>query len=206
MKLTDRFIAFEGLDGCGKTTVSKAFAHKLLSMGIDVLHTRQPSSGRVGQMISDMLKTSKLDIKVLALLFAADRLQHYNTVIEPALSVGKVVVCDRYRLSGLAYQSPKAGLGWVQHIDAVPDPAFTFLLDLPPETAFGRIKHRGKALDYFESVEKLSKIREEYLKLATGGSNYDSKVILLDAMLPTSELVIKALSCLGKSFSGLSYL
>ncbi len=113
-----KFIVFEGIDGSGTTSVSRAIVDKLNSIPINknAVWMKQPTDGKVGGLIREMLSEDSPDIHILALLFAADRLYHYRNEILPALISGNIVVCDRYRLSALAYQSPKVGIDWVQHM------------------------------------------------------------------------------------------
>ncbi|HYY53573.1 MAG TPA: dTMP kinase, partial [Myxococcales bacterium] len=107
-----RFIALEGLDGSGTTTQAERIASVLRAQGRRVLLTREPSDGPIGTLIRLALtgrlglpqRSGPLTEEALALLFAADRVDHLAAVIEPALERGELVVCDRYVLSSLAYQ------------------------------------------------------------------------------------------------------
>ena len=107
------FITFEGIDGCGKTTVSKLFFEKLKEKGEKSIWTNEPNSDtEFGLDIRNLLKKheTKLDVLTEFLLFYASRVEHLNNVIIPALKRGETVICDRYVHSSFAYQGA-AGLG-----------------------------------------------------------------------------------------------
>ncbi|HUJ27417.1 MAG TPA: dTMP kinase, partial [Myxococcales bacterium] len=115
MTAPGRFIVFEGLDGAGTTTQAKLLAERLQKLGRTVFLAHQPSDGTVGLLIRQILagraatpqadgKLGQVDERVMALLFAADRLDHLNSQIEPRLARGEDVILDRYTLSSLAYQ------------------------------------------------------------------------------------------------------
>ena len=111
---TGSFIAFEGVEGAGKGTQIALLERYLRDEGVSVMVTREPGGTRVGEQIRDLLldpETGALDARTEALLFAAARAQTVATVIRPALAEGKVVICDRYVDSSLAYQGAGRGLG-----------------------------------------------------------------------------------------------
>jgi dTMP kinase len=101
------FITFEGIEHCGKTTQSEALVDRLQSDGHDLVLTREPGGTPLGQSIRDLLlhqSSTQVDTVAELLLFAADRAQHVNTVIRPALAAGKIVISDRFYDSTRAYQ------------------------------------------------------------------------------------------------------
>lgn len=106
------FITFEGPDGCGKSTQAQALANYLEQVGYAVVLTREPGGTAVGSAIRKMVLSSSVKLSKAAelMLFQADRAQHYKEVLKPALRSGKVVICDRYVDSTMAYQG--AGRGW----------------------------------------------------------------------------------------------
>jgi dTMP kinase len=111
---TGSFIAFEGVEGAGKGTQIRMVEEYLRSRGLDVLVTREPGGTELGEKLRQVLLdpgTGKVDARAEALLFAASRSQHVQSVIRPALSEGKIVICDRYIDSSLAYQGWARGLG-----------------------------------------------------------------------------------------------
>ncbi len=158
-------IVLEGIDGCGSTTQTARLAARLRECGRDVVTTCEPTAEPVGSMIRRALRGElsgeagrprQLDWATLALLFAADRLDHNQTVIEPALRAGRIVVSDRYDLSSLAYQSvtaPEAEvvLPWIRAINArARRPDLTVVIDVAPEVAARRRLARGGATELFE--------------------------------------------------------
>ncbi len=169
------FITFEGGEGSGKSYQSKALYRKLEKAGIAVLLTHEPGGTLLGDKLARLLKFAHgIGIAPLTelLMFNASRAQLVAEVIKPSLKAGKVVICDRYTDSTLAYQHFGRGLdlGDVFAInDASTDglkPALTFLLDVPVEIGLARKADRKP--DRFET-EKLAfhqKVREGYLKLA----------------------------------------
>ncbi|MCD6348039.1 MAG: dTMP kinase [Candidatus Korarchaeota archaeon] len=156
-------IAFEGIDGSGKTTQSKKLHEKLESLGFRSRWTMEPTSGPIGRVIKEALEErEKLDIRTLALLFAADRLEHNINEIRPLTEEGVIVISDRYLLSSLAYQGSELPLEWIYSLNQwarMPD--LVIYLDLDPKEALKRI--RGKGI--YHSLERLEKIRRMYLEL-----------------------------------------
>src|SRR4030042_2031697 len=119
MNLKGIFIVIEGLDGSGKTTQIHLLAQKL-SKNYPVNLTAEPSRGKIGTFIRQccLYEDRRLPTEAEALLFAADRIEHLQNEIKPALDEGKIVVCDRYTYSSLAYQE-RAGLSldWIQTLN-----------------------------------------------------------------------------------------
>jgi dTMP kinase len=140
------FVTFEGLDGSGKTTQADLLRARLEAEGDDVVATREPGGTQLGDSIRDLvLHGGHVVPWAEALLYAASRAQHVEEVIRPALERGAAVVCDRYVDSSVAYQGGGRGLGVERVLDlnlAAVDglmPDVTFLLELTPEAALGRI-------------------------------------------------------------------
>ena len=140
------FIALEGIDGSGTSTQTRKLASRLIEeVGERVHETCEPSRGPIGRMIREQLSagSAAFDGQTLALLFAADRLDHYRREIEPALRDGCVVISDRYVLSSLVYQSLECDPTWVETINSrAPWPDLCVLVDLPWETALDRVNRR----------------------------------------------------------------
>jgi dTMP kinase len=147
------FITFEGLDGCGKTTQVARLAETLAARGLDVLPTREPGGSEIGQQIRAILldsRTSGLSpMSELALMFA-DRVQHIEQVIAPALRQGKIVLCDRYTDSTEAYQGSGRQLGsdlvLELHRRLCADlwPDLTLLLDSEVDASIARARSRNQ--------------------------------------------------------------
>lgn len=169
------FITFEGPEGCGKSTHSKLLSDYLEGKGFPVIRTREPGGTDLGQKIRDLLlaRNGPIDQLAEASLFFADRAQHVNTVVKPALKQSKVVICDRYIDSTIAYQIGGRGLpeDLIRFMNmettqgAIPD--LTFLLDIPPEVGLERAKNKGAA-DRFEreGMPFHDRVRSKYLEIA----------------------------------------
>lgn len=163
------FITFEGPDGAGSSTQAKLLAQRLKKEGYKVLLTKEPTPKEpIGTLIRAILQ-HKYDVspEALQLLFCADRAEHLASEIKPALERGEFVVSDRYLLSTLAYGSLNLPLEWLEKLNSnFRPPDLTFVFDLPVEVCLERIKSRGANFELFETQERLTKIRANYLDLA----------------------------------------
>ncbi len=166
-----RFVAFEGIDGSGTTTQAALAATSLRQHGFTVLNTREPSDGPIGSLIRHALRgrlrlpgdVGPLTEQTLALMFAADRLDHLEAEILPALNDGAVVICDRYVLSSLAYQGATCPMDWVVQINSTAaSPDLTIFLDVKLETAARRRAGRGGSQELFESDERQRRVIRQY--------------------------------------------
>jgi dTMP kinase len=183
-----RFIAFEGGEGCGKSTQAAVLAD-----AIGALLTREPGGTPLGQHLRQLVldpKTGHLDARAEALLMAADRAQHVATVVRPALAAGRHVVTDRFAASSLAYQGYGRGLSldevrslsrWATD-DTWPD--LNVLIDLPVEIAATRL---GEDLDRFEQAG------DGFHRLVTAGfrelaAAEPERWIVVDGMPPVDEV------------------
>lgn len=153
-----KFVAFEGCEGSGKSTQLKLLAAYLEKSAIPFVMTREPGGSSVAEKIRGIIldkSNSAMCDECEALLYAAARVQHLKEVIIPALNEGKLVVCDRYVDSSLAYQGYARGLGfdYVAEINSVAlkeyAPDLTLFLDIPPDRAFER-KHGADKNDRME--------------------------------------------------------
>jgi dTMP kinase len=138
-----KLVSIEGIDGCGKTTHTRLLAEWLRSQGYRVVVTDEPTDGIIGRIIKRALKGEiKIQVPTEALLFAADRVQHVDEVIRPALKAGRIVITERYFYSSLAYQSARGlSMHWLESINrAALKPNLSILIDLPSDDALQRIK------------------------------------------------------------------
>ncbi len=174
------FITLEGVEGAGKSTLMAYVAEILSEAGNEVLQTREPGGTRTGEQIRDILLDSKnvgvTDDTELLLMFAA-RAQHINEVIEPALSSGKFVLCDRFTDASYAYQGGGRGIE-LSRIQILEDwvqqglkPELTLLFDIDVEAGLRRASNRSEA-DRFEQEEIsfFERIRSCYLQRAEDDS------------------------------------
>ena len=136
------FITFEGADGCGKTTQLKLLAEYLTEKGYEVVITREPGAKGLGEKIREILLNYEGDVsdRCESFLFLADRAQHIDMIVNPAVCVGKIVFCDRH-------------------------PDLTFVFDIDVETSMSRV---GQVKDRMESagMEFFNRVREGYLEIA----------------------------------------
>ena len=163
------FIVIEGLDGSGKTTQANFLAKKLVKT-YKVLLTAEPSLGKIGTFIREdcLYEDKRLPTEAEALLFAADRIEHMNNEVKPALDEGKLVICDRYIYSSLAYQgSSGLSLDWIKTINArALQPDFSIFIDVCPEKVIERLKRKKSVM---ETLETQQRVREFYLKYVEKG-------------------------------------
>ncbi len=177
------FITFEGIEGSGKTSQIQSIKAHLTQQGHDVIATREPGSSDIGTQIRSILLDSRnkgLDPLAELLLYMADRAQHLNETIKPAMTAGKVILCDRYFDATLAYQGYARGLDInlisKLHKMAFSDvrPDMTLLLDLPAEIGLARAwqqiengQRTGKETRFEEEALAFhTKVRSGYLTLA----------------------------------------
>ena len=180
------FIAIEGLDGSGGTTQSRLLKEWFEQQGHSVLLTREPSQGPVGRFIKENLLTNtenrRLGENIFPYLFAADRQDHLDHEIFPALMDGKMVITDRYYHSSLAYQGLTLGIPFVANINAVfRKPDLTLILWLQPEVSFERIKLRGAPVERYETLDHLRSIEEAYKSVLAHCRSQGENIIRVDA-------------------------
>lgn len=173
-------IAFEGIDGVGKSTQIRLLADKLIAQKYMVVITREPTDGRYGQQIRQLFNSRHISSAEEELaLFVADRRQHVKEIIKPALTTGKIVLTDRYYFSTAAYQgttgrNPEKIIKLNEEFAPVPD--LVLLLTAPPATTVDRIERvRKESLNDFEQKSSLRKvsaifdtIRRDFIKRIDG--------------------------------------
>jgi dTMP kinase len=158
MKIMNKFITFEGVDGAGKSTHLANFVAGLRATGAEVVLTREPGGTPLGERLREILLHQAMDTRTEALLMFAARQEHLAQVIEPALAAGKWVVSDRFSDASFAYQGGGRGMDWAKlaqleqwvHPDLQPD--LTVFFDLPIEIARQRLNRDGN-LDRFEQEQ-----------------------------------------------------
>ncbi|WZH35480.1 MAG: dTMP kinase [Microbacterium enclense] len=189
------FVTFEGGDGAGKTTQATLLEDWLRERGREVVRTREPGGTDVGVLVRDIVLHHRGHIapRAEALLYAADRAHHIETIVRPAIARGDVVIQDRYLDSSVAYQ----GAGRVLDADDIRDlslwatggllPDLTVLLDLDPAAARTRLDAEAKPFDRLEAEkgEFHARVRAGFLALAEAEPD---RFVVLDARQPVSEL------------------
>ncbi len=183
------FIAFEGLDGSGGTTQLGLLATALVAAGRRVVRSREPSDGPVGTLIRQQLAGGQIGDAVFGHLFAADRRDHLDRVVIPALDRGDVVLTDRYFLSSLAYQSLTLGLDRVWALNAeFPAPDAVVMLDLPVDACLQRVASRGGTRDRFETLDQLRRVADAYEAAITRCRLRGDNIVRIDARGTADEV------------------
>ncbi len=201
------FITFEGPEGSGKTTIAHKICELLEKDGYSVIFTREPGGTPIAEQIRNVIldkNNKELDPRAEALLYAASRRQHLVEKVWPALKEGKIVICDRFLDSSLAYQGGARNLG----IDNVLNinlfatentyPELTLLFDIDPELGLKRIAANNQRevnrLD-LEKIEFHKKVRATFLELA---KRYKNRYVIIDASKSIDEVLQAAYSAIEK--------
>ncbi|HEY0252259.1 MAG TPA: dTMP kinase [Kofleriaceae bacterium] len=155
--MSGRLIVIEGLDGAGTTTQAKRLVEHL---GERAVFTREPSDGPIGKLIREMLTgnhaitDASLSQSTFGALFAADRLDHMQREVEPAIAAGKLVISDRWYHSSLAYQGTGADRDWITQLNSrARRPELTIFLQVRPEVAAKRRAEAKRVQELFEDLE-----------------------------------------------------
>jgi dTMP kinase len=167
-----QFFALEGIDGSGKSTQLQLLARRLEAAGVPCLTTCEPTAGPIGKLLRQVLTGQVIcDSRVVAPLFAADRLDHLlnkETGLCQAVDRGMVVLSDRYYFSSYAYQSVDLPLEWVIEANRpcanLLRPTATLFIDVSPELALERIARNRASAELFETKDRLTRTRAQYFK------------------------------------------
>ena len=198
-----RFIVLEGLDGSGKSTAAEYLRDALTRKdALEPLLTREPSDGPIGKLIRRALtREIQLDPKTFTLLFAADRFEHVQNEVLPALKEGRDVICDRYYFSNLAYQGDVAPQEMILSFNSLArnaiTPDFVFFIDTPPEECMRRIHTERDSEELFERADKLRSVETLY-KEAFDRLEGEENIIRIDGMRTREEVLAQMLSRLVK--------
>ena len=190
------FITFEGCEGSGKSTIAKMLKEELENANIPCLFTREPGGTPISEKIRNIIldpSTPEMTSRTEALLYAASRSQHTAEKIIPALEEGKIVVCDRYLESSLAYQCAARELGVRNIFDinifgGAIEPDYVLFFDISPQESLKRIKNRNFDRLEKEELEFHEKVYN-YFKSQTNRNNF----ISIDATKPIDEVFSKVL-------------
>lgn len=191
-----RFIVFEGIDGCGKSTQVEKLNNFFKKKGIKSVKTREHQRKGVGLFIEDVLNKKKtIDHLALEICFVADRCDHTANFIKPELKKDKIVICDRYYWSTVAYSSNNCR-EWMltlnKKIGIKPD--LVIFIDTSPKIAIERIGKGRNSKTIFEKQKSLERIRKNYLWLV---KNDKIKSIVIDGNLKVEEIHEQILDKLG---------
>ncbi len=218
------FVVIEGLDGAGTTTQTRRVQERLESMGQGCATTQEPSEGPIGAMIRQMLSSrivapsdqkddeyTEIGRETLALLFAADRLDHLRTEVEPLLEAGNVVVSDRYYHSSFAYQGdpvdeadgpsekPALDLSWVRTLnERARQPDLTIFLEASPELCMERLGQRHRR-DTYEREEKLHRLAGAYEVVLEELEDAGESIVRMDASKTPEKLTDQIVDAIAES-------
>ena len=192
-----KFITFEGPEGSGKSTVIKAIKDFLENEGYNILVTREPGGIKIAEDIRSIILNKdnvEMDAHAEALLFAAARSQHFNEKIKPALEADKIIICDRFIDSSLAYQGHARGLGIdnVYNINkfAIGDnlPELTIFIDVPPEVGLKRVFSNIRKVDRLdlETLAFHELVYEGYMLIA---KKYKNRFKIVDGTNPVEQVI-----------------
>lgn len=204
--LIGKFITFEGPEGSGKTSVIVAVKKHFEDAGHSLITTREPGGIKIAEEIRDIIlnkENTEMDAHAEALLFAASRSQHFNEKIVPALNENKIILCDRFIDSSLAYQGHARGLG----IDNVFEinkfaignklPDLTIFIDVPPSVGLARVFSNTRKVDRLdlESLEFHNKVYEGYMIIA---EKYKDRVVIIDGTQKVEKVIEDAIKVIEK--------
>jgi dTMP kinase len=204
-----RFVVFEGLDGAGTSTQVRLLADRLRRDRPDrnVHVTAEPSPGPVGALIRQVLKgrttavtalgqPRPFDPRALALLFAADRLDHVACEIAPLVEAGWLVISDRYVWSSLAYQSLDAPLAWVAEANRfAPPPDLLVVLEVPAQVGLSRVDASRPGREIFEQADTLEKVAVAYRDALAAWPARRS--LVLDGSQPVEDIASRIFTALA---------
>ncbi|HET9990176.1 MAG TPA: dTMP kinase [Kofleriaceae bacterium] len=187
-----RLIVIEGLDGAGTTTQARRLATYL---GDRAHLTREPSDGPIGKLIREMLAgghaiaDTAISQGTFGLLFAADRLDHLQREVEPALAAGKLVISDRWYHSSLAYQGTGADRDWITQLNSrARHPELTIFLQVRPEVAAARRAAAKRTEELFEAIEMQRAVEAGYKATISELGAAGERIEILDGELPEDQV------------------
>src|SRR5574344_422941 len=206
------FITFEGVEGCGKSTVIELIFSRLQKENYPIILTRAPGGVKIAEEIRNIIldkENTSLDDRTEALLFAASRRQHLVEKVWPALKENKIVLCDRFLDSSLAYQGGGDGLGVDEVLkinlfateNTYPD--YTILFDIDPRVGLARInKNNNREVNRLDikELEFYDTVRKTYLELA---KKYKDRYIIIDASKDFNTVANNVLNIIKEKINGL---
>jgi dTMP kinase len=189
------FLAFEGIDGSGKSTQSKLLAEKLKEKGLNVYHTTEPTDSPIGAMIRKIFRHEmEADHRTIAGLYVADRLDHLtnskNGLIKK-LGEGFIVISDRYYFSSYAYQGTHMPIDWVIAANSqsaeLLRPDLNIFIDVSPEQCMKRLNKNRTQIELYESLENLNNVRAKYFEAFEKLKN-EEKIYIVDGNRSIEEI------------------
>lgn len=198
-KTDGKLITFCGLDGCGKSSMIDMLTKLLVENNVDFMVTKQPTNTmrntEIFRTFMDCPDNSAYEYRSLSLMAAADRIQHANKVILPALEAGKTVICDRYFYSCLANLRARGYVDdeWIYEIsESIPKPDIAFFLDAPVDIAISRVRKREEEKDRYIDMPLQYLLRDEYREIC---KDNDGVMVRSDIGTNNTFAEIKAWIC-----------
>lgn len=207
------FITFEGGEGSGKTTLAKRLSHELTKQGHSIVLSREPGGTALGEQIRKWLLEFRADVqphpKTELMLFLAARAQHLQDLIRPALDQKKIVLCDRFNDSTIAYQGYARGMG-IEQIEQLCHyicdgtlPDLTLFLDLDPLTGLSRTKLAHKENASRGQLDRIEKEQIQFHQKVRAGmqilsKKYPERICVIDASQPIEDVFQQAFSLIQK--------
>jgi len=191
------FIAFEGIDGSGKSTQVKLLSEKLKESGQKVYSTFEPTGSPIGSLIKKIFRGEmEADHKTIAALFVADRLDHLlnktNGLLKK-IEEGFTIICDRYYFSSYAYHGTHMPMNWVIEANSLCAemlrPDLTVFVDVPPDVCMQRLQNDRKTIELYESLDNLSNVREKYFE-AFEKLRYEEAIFITNGNRPSDAIFI----------------
>ncbi|MDF9599511.1 dTMP kinase [Bacillus cereus] len=195
MRTRGLFVSIEGGEGSGKSALIKGLSLYLEEQGMECLTSREPGGVKVAEEIRELIMENEMDAITEALLFASARREHFKNKISPALTEGKIVICDRFIDSSIVYQGYVQGIGMdnvlsinSQALEGLVMPHLTLYLDVEPTIALNRIAQNNRETNRFDekSMEFHKKVREGYLLIE---EKYSNRIKKVDASLSKNEVL-----------------
>ena len=191
----NHFIAFEGIDGSGKSTQAKLLSEKLKKEGFKVYHTFEPTDSPIGSIIKNIFRHRiEADHRTIAGLYVADRLDHLlnrtNGILQK-MQEGYTVISDRYYFSSYAYQGTHMSLDWVIQANSLSAellrPHLNIFIDIPPEVSMQRLSEGRDMIQLYESLENLHNVRAKYFEVFDKLKD-DEKIFIVDGNRPVEAI------------------
>ena len=201
--MSGNLIVFEGIDGSGKTTQIRRIADFLIKCGQQPLVTYEPTDNPIGSLARWAVRGEvTLKEEAMALLFAADRFQHVSDVIRPALESNKLVLCDRFVYSNMAYQSGNISMDVISEYnkDFFKLPSLTFFIDTSPEECTRRIFSSRQHIEIYDGIENSKRISGQY-RAAFHAYKDQMPVNIIDGNQPEDQVfeqIMQAMSSVCK--------
>ncbi len=190
------FITFEGIDGCGKSTQIELLEETLQKKGYDVITTFQPGGTAIGQLIREIVlnpENTQIFPETELLLYIADRIQHIQEVIVPALKEKKIVLCDRYHDAAVAYQGGgrQLDLSWLEMLKnkLILTPDLTIWLDISIEESQKRLEQRSNDRLENEDIQFFQRVIKAYRDFSINESQRFFRIIGEDAIFPIQQKI-----------------